>query len=350
MIFYYINMKKILTIIVLLSIFFTIGCERKPASSQAGNNLSVLVFITGVIAGSPTYELLAEGALEFARTHPRVGVKVYEAGMNQGEWEQQLGEMISGGEYDVVLGSNPSLPEICANVAKVFPDQKFIITDAFYEGHPQIRTYLYNQYEQSLFLGYLAGLITTSTMPNANSQKKIGFIAAQEYPLLTRQMVPGFLEGARLVDPSIELDRRITGSWADANKAAELASAMMDAGVDVFTAIAGGAAQGLIKTAIERGAYVVWYNTNIYSQAPGVVAGCGIMEQKKLAIEILQDVLAGKVTYGVADTLGIKEGYLNFITDDPVYQNTLPANIRQRFELFLDDLRAGRINYTIPPL
>ena len=68
-------MKKILTIIVLLSIFFTIGCERKPAASQAGKNLSALVFITGVIAGSPTYELLAEGALEFARTHPMVSEK-----------------------------------------------------------------------------------------------------------------------------------------------------------------------------------------------------------------------------------------------------------------------------------
>jgi len=343
-------MKKTLAIILLLSVFFAFACEKKSASSQTKKNFSVLVFITGVIAGSPTYELLSEGALEFAAAHNDVNVKIYEAGMNQGEWEQQLAEMVYDGEYDLVLGSNPSLPEICANVAKMVPDQKFLITDAFYEGHPQIRTYLYNQYEQSFFLGYLAGLITTSDMPNANSRKKIGFIAAQEYPLLTKQMIPGFLEGARLVDPSIELDRRVTGSWADANKAAELASAMMDAGVDVFTAIAGGAAQGLLKTAIERGAYVVWYNTNIYSNAPGVIAGCGVMEQKKLALEILEDALAGRVTYGIADTLGIKEGYLNFITDDPVYQNILPANIRQRFETFLDDLRSGRISYTVPQL
>ena len=269
-------MKRSLAIFLFLFVFLTFGCTKKSAR-QTENNLSVLVFITGVIAGSPTYELLAEGALEFARNNQNVSVKIYEAGVNQGEWEQQLGEMISGSEYDIVLGSNPSLPEICANVGKMFPDQKFIITDAQYEGNPQIRTYLYNQYEQSMFLGYLAGLITTSSMPHANSRKRIGFIAAQEYPLLTRQMIPGFLEGARLVDPEIELDRRIVGSWADANKAAELASAMMDSGVDVFTAIAGGAAQGMIKTASERGAYIVWYNTNVYSLAPGVIAGCGIM-------------------------------------------------------------------------
>ena len=342
-------MKKIFTIFLLLFVFFMFGCTKKSAR-QTENNLSVLVFITGVIAGSPTYELLAEGALEFARNNQNVNVKIYEAGVNQGEWEQQLGEMVSGGEYDIVLGSNPSLPEICANVGKMFPDQKFIITDAQYEGNPQIRTYLYNQYEQSMFLGYLAGLITTSSMPHANSRKRIGFIAAQEYPLLTRQMIPGFLEGARLVDPEIELDRRIVGSWADANKAAELASAMMDSGVDVFTAIAGGAAQGMIKTASERGAYIVWYNTNVYSLAPGVIAGCGIMEQKKLVMEILSGVLSGEVQYGISQTLGVKEGYLAFAFDDPSYRDSLPSGIRERFETFMDDFRAGRIAYTVPSL
>jgi len=326
------------------------GCRKETAQEQGEKKLSVLVFITGVTAGSPTYELLAQGALEFADANPNVSVKVYEAGFNQAEWEMQLGEMVSGGEYDIVLGSNPSLPELCVNVGRMFPNMKFIITDAQYEGNPQVRTYLYNQYEQSLFLGYLAGLVTTSAMPHANAQKKIGFIAAQEYPLLTRQMVPGFLDGARLVDPAIELDRRVIGNWADASKAAELASAMIDAGVDVFTSIAGGAARGMISAAQERGAYVVSYNTNEYQLASGYVVGCGIMEQKKLVMEILAKVLAGEIQYGVSQTVGIKEGYLGFIADDPGYQNSLPADVRQRFENFLDDLRGGRINYTVPPL
>jgi len=327
-------MKNILICFLLFCLLFVFGCEKK---SNPGNKkeLSVLVFITGVVAGSPPYELMSEGALEFAKNNQNINVKIYEAGMNQAEWETQLAQMVSTGEYDVVLGSNPSLPEICANVAKNFPNQKFIITDAQYEGNPQIRTYLYNQYEQSVFLGYLAGLVTTSAMPNSNSAKKIGFIAAQEYPLLTREMVPGFLEGARRVDPQIELDMRITGSWADANKASELASAMMSAGVDVFTAIAGGAAQGMIKTAAEKGAYIVWYNTNVYGAAPGVIVGCGIMEQKKLVMEILRDVMEGKIQYGISQTVGVKEGYINFDFDDPLYTESLPSDVRKKFEAFM---------------
>jgi simple sugar transport system substrate-binding protein len=326
--------------------------EQKALSGQTeqGKPLSVLVYITGVAAGSPTYEMLAEGAGEFAGEHGNVKVKIYEAGFNQAEWEEQLRSMTAGGEYDLVLGSNPALPEICASVGASFPAQKFIITDAAYNGNPQICTYLYNQYEQALFLGYLAGLVTTSAMPRANNAKRIGFIAAQEYPLLNRQMVPGFLDGARRVDPDIELDFRVIGNWYDANKAAELASGMINAGVDVFTSIAGGAAQGLIRTIKERGAYAVNFNTNDYSQAPGFIVGCGRMEQKKLVKEILADALAEKIVYGSSKTVGVKEGYIDFIFDDPGYRDHIPSEIQQKFNAFMDDFRAGRVDYTVPAL
>jgi simple sugar transport system substrate-binding protein len=310
------------------------------------DTLSVLVYITGQVAGSPTYELLARGAENFAKTHDKVRVKVYEAGFNQAEWEEQLTSLVAGGGYDLVLGSNPSLPEICANVGKKFPAMKFIITDASYQGNPQISTYMYNQYEQSVYLGYLAGLITTSALGKAG--KRIGFIAAQEYPMLSRQMVPGFIAGAKMVDPGISLDFRVIGNWFDAGKAAELAASMIASGVDVFTAVAGGAAQGLIKTAKEQGAYIVLYNTNSYQAAPGIIVGCGFMQQEKLVGEILSDVLAGKVRYGSSRTVGVKEGYLDFIADDPLYTKYLSADIRTKFNAFMADFRAGRVSIQTP--
>ncbi|MDR2071684.1 MAG: BMP family ABC transporter substrate-binding protein [Treponema sp.] len=330
---------------------FARGAPQSGSPQSGGrNSLSVLVYITGMLAGSPPYELMAAGAESFAAAHEGVTVKVYEAGFNQAEWEEQLSSLVASGEYDIVLGSNPSLPEICANVGKKFPRQKFIITDARYEGNPQISTYLYNQYEQSLYLGYLAGLITLSGMPHANPAKRLGFIAAQEYPLLNNHIVPGFLAGAKLVDPEVSLDFRVIGNWYDANKAAELAGSMIDAGTDVFAVIAGGAAQGLIKAAGERGAYIVYHNTNEYGAAPGVILGCGQMEQKKLVEEILSDVLAGKIQYGASRTVGAAEGYLDFIADDPGYAEYVPREIQEKFNTFLAGIKAGQVNYTLPPL
>jgi hypothetical protein len=74
------------------------------------------------------------------------------------------------------------------------------------------------------------------------------------------------------------------------------------------------------------------------------------MEQKKLVEEILADVLAGKIQYGTSRTVGAAEGYLDFITADPGYTDYVPPEIQAKFNSFLADIKAGRVNYTIPPL
>jgi simple sugar transport system substrate-binding protein len=74
------------------------------------------------------------------------------------------------------------------------------------------------------------------------------------------------------------------------------------------------------------------------------------MEQKKLVKEILADALAGKLNYGGAKTVGVKEGYIDFISDDPGYRDHVPAEIQQKFGSFMDEFRAGHIDYTVPAL
>jgi simple sugar transport system substrate-binding protein len=342
--------KYMLNILLIIVLILPLGAAGIKEEAQQDDSISILVFITGVIAGSPPYQALADGAHIAAEMYDNLTVKIYEAGFNQASWEEALTSLVATGEYDIVLGSNPSLPEIASRVGKKFPTQKFIITDAFLEGNNQIRTYMYNQYEQSLYLGYLAGLVTTSTMKDANDQLKIGFIAAQEYPLLNKHMIPGFLKGARMVNEDIELDFRVIGNWFDANKAAELASSMIANGVDVFAVIAGGASQGLFKVASTQGAYIVFHNTNEYKAAPSKVVGSGSMEQEKLVLEILEDVVSGTVEYGKGSIVGLKEGYLGFFFDDPLYESSLPEEIRDDFETFIDSLAQGNIAYTLPTL
>jgi simple sugar transport system substrate-binding protein len=336
-------MKKLFGIAALSVLLLSTPLYAK-GSADNSSKLSVLVYITGMLAGSPTYQELAAGARNFAASHTGVSVKVYEAGFNQAEWEEQLTGLVATGRYNLVLGSNPSLPEICAKVGKKFPKAKFVITDAETSGgNPQIRSYFFNQWEQEFYLGYLAGLITTSKeLPHANAAKKIGFIAAQEYPLLTRDMVPGFLAGARLVDPAISLDYRLIGDWSNANKASELADAMLSGGVDVFCSDAGGAAQGIIKTLQERGGYMVYTNSNAYNLAPGVILGCGVLDSKKLTEEILQEALDNTIEWGKATTVGVEDGYMDFAADDPDYIKYVPQDIRKKMAAFMADVKAGK--------
>ncbi len=326
------------------------GEAEKPDNASGITPFSIAVVVPGVAAGSPIYEQLVAGAERAAAQYAHVETKVVELGFNQAQWAEKLTSIAATGTYDVILTSNPSMPFVSMEVAGQFPDQRFIFVDGFIEGHPQMASFLYNQVEQSYMLGHLAGLITSSSMQGVNEQLKIGFIAAQEYPALNKMIFPGFLEGAQAVDSRITADYRVIGNWYDAAKAGELAKSMIDAGVDVIGVVAGGAAAGVFEAAKQRNAYVMYWDDNAYAQAPGVIAGCGALMQEKLVYEVAVDAVEGRIEYGTARILSARDGYIEFITDDPYYEQTVPAELREQQQALIDAVTAGDIVLEVPEL
>lgn len=313
----------------------TVTNENSSIAKNSNNKeINILVFIAGDLDGNPPYENLNNGALAFAKNHPNVKIKTYEAGFNQAEWESQLTSLVATSKYDYVLTSNPSLPEICNRISKKFPNQKFIIPDAYFEGNKNIKTYEYNQYQQSVILGHLAGLITTSNMDNIKKDqknKKVGFIYAQEFPMMNEDIFPGFEVGLKQVDPSLSLDTRVVGNWYDASKASELTLSMANSGVDTFTSMAGGAAQGLIKVAKDKGLYIVAYDINSYSMAPGTIVGSGQVDLIALTQNILQSAIEGTLDWGVASIVGVEDGYIGFYSDDPQFKKGVSEKVYKEF-------------------
>ncbi|HAK47147.1 MAG TPA: BMP family ABC transporter substrate-binding protein [Spirochaeta sp.] len=324
--------------------------EKEEAPEKKAEPFALAVVVPGVTAGSPLYEQLVEGAQQAVDKYPNASMKVVELGFNQAEWAEKMTSIVATGKYDVVISSNPSMPFVCMELAGQFPDQKFIFVDAFIEGHPQMASFLYNQVEQSYMLGYLAGLITTSDMTGANADLKIGIVVAQEYPALNKMMVPGFLQGAQAVNADITLDYRVVGNWYDANKAGELAKSMVDAGVDVIGVICGGAAPGVFEVAKERNKYVMYWDDNSYAKAPGVIAGCGALHQTKLVSEVVEDAINGKVKFGTGVKLNSRDGYIEFIGDDPNYLDIIPAAMQAEHKKVVDSIMSGSLVLEVPEL
>ncbi len=348
----------IIFMLMVMPVFVFAGGQQdtaKPAAEKENTSVEakpfkLAVVVPGVTAGSPLYEQLVEGAQKAVDEYPNASMKAIELGFNQAEWSEKITSIVATGMYDVVISSNPSMPFVCMDIASQFPDQKFIFVDAFIEGNPQMASFLYNQVEQSYMLGYLAGLITTSSMKGANADLKIGIIVAQEYPALNKMMVPGFKQGAQAVNNGITLDYRVVGNWYDANKAGELAKSMIDSGVDVIGVICGGAAPGVFDVCAERNKYVMYWDDNSYAKAPGVIAGCGSLLQSKLVYEVVSDAINGKVKYGTGTKLNAKDGYIKFVTDDPNYINTIPADLREKQQAVIDSIVSGSLKLEIPEL
>jgi len=325
---------------------------EKPAHAEAppAEPFAAAFFIPGFVEGSPNYEMLVKGGERAAAEASNVTTKVVEAGFNAAEWEQQLTSLAASGEYDVIVTSNPAMPAICAAVASKFPLQKFIVIDGFLEGNPQIHTVIFNQVEQGYLVGYMAGLITTGDMPGANRDLKVGLIAGQQYPVMDQAIRPGFEMGLHAVDPDIRLDFRVVGNWYDAGKASNLASSMFDAGVDAILVIAGSAAQGVLTEARERGRYVLWFDSNGYDLAPGTVVGSSAIHLADATAETLQEAIGGTLSYGTARKLDVRDGYIEFITDDPLFRENVPEELQEKMDQVMARFRSGDISFAMPGL
>ena len=341
-------MKKIILYILVISVLFqSMSCRRDEAETGE-KKAEIAVFIPGVVAGSPTYEMLADGVKKASIEHGESEVRIIEAGFNQGEWENKLTALAATGSYDFIITSNPAMPEICRRVSRVYPEQKFIVLDGYMTGEENIYTFLYNSLEQAYLIGVMGGLAAEYMTDSSPRPLKAGMIAGQEYPVMNNVLKPGFLKGLRSVNSSIELDFRVVGNWYDASKGAELAHSIYNAGAEVILVIAGGAGQGVVSAAKERGKYVLWFDDNGYAISEGQIIGCAAMKQDKAAYEITLKALEGTLEYGTADIAGVREGYVYFIDDDPIYKRIVPENIREKMARAVDDLKSGRVKLEMP--
>ncbi len=334
--------NKIIALIIMLVL--VISCSDKSKDAE----YSIAVFIPGFIEGSPTYEMLANGAKK-AANEKNAELKIIEGGFNQGEWQDKITSLAASKSYELIISSNPAMPEICSKIAKNYPKQKFLIMDSYLKGNNSISTFRFNQIEQTYLIGYLGGLITKSKMPGISKDLKIGLIAGQEYPVMNQSLRPGFEYGMTAVDPAITLDFRVIGNWYDAEKARELALDMFNNGIDVILTIAGGANQGVIAAAKERNKYVLWIDNNAYSIEAGVIAGCAAIELERAAYEQTIAAINNTLVFGKPYSAGVKEGYVKFISDDSEYLSLIPEEIRIKQKKVVNDLMEGKINFPLTP-
>jgi len=287
--------------------------------------------------------MLVAGVQKAIAETPSASVKVIEGGYNQAEWESKLNTLAADGSFDLIVSSNPALPSICEAVSVKFPAQHFLLLDGHLTGNSRIYTLRYNQREQGYLAGYLAGLVTGSNIPGANPAKKIGLVAGQEYPAMNEVILPGYTEGARAVDAGVEVDFRVVGNWYDAAKGAELSFSMIRDRTDVILAIAGGANQGIVQASADAKSFVIWFDVNGYAVKPGTIVGSSVIHQDKAAYRALMQYFAGTLPFGSAETLGLVDGFVDFIEDDPAYIAALPEAIRKKQSSMIARIRSGEL-------
>lgn len=162
---------------------------------------------------------------------------------------QTMEDMIAQGANVIAAQSYGYFPYI-QELAKKYPAVIFLHPAGPAIAH-NIMTYWVLSHEGM----YLAGIAAGS----ATKTGKLGFIAAFPIPVIVSS-ANAFLLGARLVRPDATLQFVTTSDWVDPEAEFRIASSLIDNGVDVLTMIVDSPVT-IVKTAEERGVYVVGYHS-----------------------------------------------------------------------------------------
>lgn len=239
----------ILVVILALGCFTACGSEQseQEAQSSTGDKLKIALVLPGKKDDVSFNQAMYRGATEYAEAHPdEVELKVVEGIYEVADIDPTLRDYADAG-YDVVIGHGYQFSEPVNTVAAQYPNVKFLLgCGVGYQANSAI-------YDVQLEAGgYLMGVIAAL----ATQSNKVGVIGGGEGSEITRGH-EGFKQGARSINPDIEIQEVYTGDWNDTTGAYEAAVGMYDSGVDVIWHSGDGIGLGVVQAAEEKDMYVL---------------------------------------------------------------------------------------------
>lgn len=199
--------------------------------------------------------------------------------------------------YDVVIGHGYEFGDPAIAVAEEYPDTKFIVTEGEVSSD-NVASYVSKCEEGGYIMGMLAAEMTESG--------KVGFIGPIQGASLVKIM-NGFIDGAKSVNPDIEVQTAWTGSFTDTALGKEAAQAMIDNGADVIGHCANESGTGAINAAKEAGVFATGDSYDQNSLAPDTVISSSVYHIPHVIEVAFQTVLDGSFAGGIYQ-LGMKEG------------------------------------------
>jgi basic membrane protein A len=312
------------------------SCSSPAASTTASTTkqLKVALVHYGVFTdqswGQGAYEgfmkAVNEKNLAFATTEM----------LPQSDWESAFREYAAQG-FDLVIGTDAGMDAAAKVVAADFPNTFFLVDSGRYSNGVNAGALAIAEWQE--------GILGGTVMANLTKAKKIGFIGGTDDPVIVA-VATGIKSVAQQVDPSIEVQASYVGSWTDVQKAKELASAMLDAGVDIIMPKADAGSVAAIQLAAERGVLAVGSTGDMTSVAPDfVVASARAMNDVaiyKAVILFAEGNLKPEVI-----TMGAKEGVVDLVWN-PKFQALYP-DLYTKTQQVLQDLISGKITEPVAP-
>lgn len=324
------TMKKVLSIIlvgILVLCLAACGQQKQSETPKENESLNVAVVFSYSGLGDGSFNDSTYKGLERAKEELNV-TYTYVEPASQADYEQMILAYAQEKCYDVIICAAYDMGSSLETVAPMFPDQKFIVLDTSCEA-PNVAGYEYASAEAAYLAGVAAGLATLDTsLPQINDDNVIGFVGAMDIDLI-KEFSGGYTEGAKSVNPDVEVVTAYVGDWGDPAKANELAVSLKEKGADVIYHVASLGGLGVIEAAGESGFLCIGQDDNQNPLNPDYMMMSVLKRLDNTVYNALKD-LGNDVFHAGKNILGLADGGVDVTTEGS--NITLPDDILKAVE------------------
>ena len=278
------------------------GVCTQPVQAADGEGLKVALLLSGAANDQGWNQTAYEGAQKACEKY---GYELaYTENLEVADISAAFADYASAG-YDVVIGHGYEFGDPALEVAETYPDTKFICTEADASAD-NVASYVM-ACEQT---AYVEGIIAASTSESG----KLGAIGPIPGDSIVK-IINGYEDGAKSVNPDIEVQTAWTNSFVDTQLAQEAAKAMIDNGVDVIKHCANACGNGAMTAAVEAG---IWCQGDSYDQSS--LAPDNILDSAIYNLDVVIDTALGSVADGSFEgdvyNLGMADGAVEVLLSD----------------------------------
>ena len=300
------------------------GVCTQPVQAADGEGLKVALLLSGAANDQGWNQTAYEGAQKACEKY---GYELaYTENLEVADISAAFADYASAG-YDVVIGHGYEFGDPALEVAETYPDTKFICTEADASAD-NVASYVM-ACEQT---AYVEGIIAASTSESG----KLGAIGPIPGDSLVK-IINGYEDGAKSVNPDIEVQTAWTNSFVDTQLAQEAAKAMIDNGVDVIKHCANACGNGAMTAAVEAG---IWCQGDSYDQSS--LAPDNILDSAIYNLDVVIDTALGSVADGSFEgdvyNLGMADGAVEVLLSD-----NLSDDVKATAQAAIDKIISGEL-------
>lgn len=278
------------------------GVCTQPVQAADGEGLKVALLLSGAANDQGWNQTAYEGAQKACEKY---GYELaYTENLEVADISAAFADYASAG-YDVVIGHGYEFGDPALEVAETYPDTKFICTEADASAD-NVASYVM-ACEQT---AYVEGIIAASTSESG----KLGAIGPIPGDSLVK-IINGYEDGAKSVNPDIEVQTAWTNSFVDTQLAQEAAKAMINNDVDVIKHCANACGNGAMTAAVQAG---IWCQGDSYDQSS--LAPDNILDSAIYNLDVVIDTALGSVADGSFEgdvyNLGMADGAVEVLLSD----------------------------------